>query len=144
MCANQACSAWLCCAAAPVPEPVGRRTTMGTETEPPSMKRSLAAWLTICSIASVDEIGELEFEDRPHAGQRRADRDAGAAEFGDRRVHHPILAEALDEIAGDLEGAAVDADVLAHQEDPVVRLHGDRHRLLNRLGVSEFADRACP
>ena len=42
------------------------------------------------------EVGELELEDRPQAGQRRADGDAGAAELGDRRVHHPVGAEAVD------------------------------------------------
>jgi hypothetical protein len=36
-----------------VPEPPGRRTTIGTLALPPNMKRIFAAWLTICSIASV-------------------------------------------------------------------------------------------
>src|SRR4029079_19639879 len=51
--ANQASRLWLCCAAAPVPEPPGRRTTIGTVALPPNMKWIFAAWLTICSIASV-------------------------------------------------------------------------------------------
>ena len=85
------------------------------------------------------EVGELELEDRAQAGQRRADRDAGAAELGDRRVHHPVRAEAVDEIAGHLEGAAVDADVLAHQDHPLVALEGDPHRVADRLGVAHLA-----
>ena len=51
--ASQASSDCECWAAAPVPEPAGKRMTSGTFTLPPSMKRSLAAWLTICSMASV-------------------------------------------------------------------------------------------
>ena len=41
--ANQASSDWLCWAAAPVPEPAGKRMTSGTEILPPSMKRIFAA-----------------------------------------------------------------------------------------------------
>ena len=85
------------------------------------------------------EIRELEFEDRPQAGHRRADCDARAAKLGDRRVHHAVGAEALDEVARHLEGAAIDADVLAHQEDALVGFHGDRHGLLDGLRIAEFA-----
>ena len=42
-CANHASRLWLCCAAAPVPEPPGSRTTIGTRALPPNMKRILAA-----------------------------------------------------------------------------------------------------
>ena len=49
--ANQASRDCECCAAAPVPEPDGARSTMGTLAAPPSMKWILAAWLTIWSIA---------------------------------------------------------------------------------------------
>ena len=87
------------------------------------------------------EIGELELEDRPHAGHRRADGDAGTAELGDRRIHDALRAEALDEIARDLKGAAINADILAHQEDALIRLHGNRHGFLDRLGIAQFAGR---
>ena len=85
------------------------------------------------------EVRELELEDRPQAGQRRADRDAGAAELGDRRVDDPVGAEAVDEVARHLEGAAVDADVLAHQDHAPVALDRDRHGVADRLGVAHFA-----
>ena len=54
---------------------------------------------------------------------RRADRHADDRLLGDRRVHHALGAEALDEALRDLEGAAVDADVLAEHEDALVALH---------------------
>src|SRR5690349_21996744 len=40
-CANHASRLWLCCAAAPVPDPPGRRTTSGTLALPPNMNRIL-------------------------------------------------------------------------------------------------------
>ena len=42
-CANHASRLWLCCPAAPVPEPPGSRTTIGTLALPPNMKRIFAA-----------------------------------------------------------------------------------------------------
>src|SRR6185437_9520134 len=61
--------------------------------------------------------------DRAHAHQRRAGAGAGDGRLGQRRVDHAPLAELLLEALGDLEGAAVDADVLADHEDPVVAAH---------------------
>ena len=46
--------------------------------------------------------------------------------LGDRRVDDALLAELRDEPVGDLEGAAVDADVLAEQEDALVALPSPR------------------
>ena len=46
--ASRLCECW---AAAPVPDPVGARSTIGTVAAPPSMKWIFAAWLTIWSIA---------------------------------------------------------------------------------------------
>jgi hypothetical protein len=54
-------------------------------------------------------------------------------------IHHPLFAETLDEIACHLKGAAVDADVLAHQEHPLVALERDGERFADRLGVGELA-----
>ena len=85
------------------------------------------------------EIAELELIDRPQAGQRRADRNARAAEFGNGGVHHPLLAVAADEIAGHAEGAAVKADILAHQQNPRIGVHRQRQRLLDRLSVGKLA-----
>ena len=64
-----------------------------------------------------DEVDELHLGDRPHAHHRRADGRADDRRLGDRRVDDALLAELGDEAVGHLEGAAVDADVLAEQED---------------------------
>jgi len=85
------------------------------------------------------EVRELELEHRPHPGQRRPHRNACAAQLGDWRVHYAVLAEPLHQVAGDLECAAVDADVLAHQEHPRVGLQRDCQRLVDRLRVAQLA-----
>jgi hypothetical protein len=51
VCANHASRLCECWPAAPVPEPPGARSTIGTCAAPPSMKWIFAAWLTIWSIA---------------------------------------------------------------------------------------------
>ena len=60
----------------------------------------------------------------------RADADAGEPEFGDRRVDDAHLAEFLEQALGDLVGAVVHADFLAHEEDAVVALHLLAERLV--------------
>ena len=85
------------------------------------------------------EVRELEFQHRPAAGECRTDRHTGLAEFGNRRVHHPVFAIAVHEIARHLEGATIDADVLAHQEDRGIGIHRLGERFLDRLRVGQFA-----
>ena len=85
------------------------------------------------------EVGKLKLEHRLAARQRRANRDARLAQFRDRRVHHAVLAVAVHEVARDLEGAAIDADVLAHQENRRVCVHRLRQRFLDRLGIGQLA-----
>ena len=91
--------------------------TSGTETSPPSMKRIFAAWLTICSMASVaksenwnSKIGRMPASAAPTATPAPPSSEIGVS----------ITRSApkrCDEVARHLEGAAIDADVLAHQED---------------------------
>jgi hypothetical protein len=52
-CANHASRLWLCCAGGAGARAAGQANTIGTLALPPNMKRIFAAWLTICSIASV-------------------------------------------------------------------------------------------
>ena len=59
--------------------------------------------------------------------------------FGTLADADALIAEALDEIARHLKCAAVDADVLAHQEHALVALERDGQRFANRLRVGEFA-----
>ena len=87
--ASRLCECW---AAAPVPEPSGARSTIGTVAAPPSMKWILAAWLTIWSIAWlvksenwISTIGRMPAS----AG---ADGGADDAELGDRGVPDPLAA----------------------------------------------------
>ena len=72
---------------------------------------------------AADEVHELKFGDRTHAGERRAEGRAHDGGFRDGRVDDALGAEAVDEAVGDFEGAAVDADVLADAEDGGVALH---------------------
>ena len=113
---------WLCCAAPPSPDP-GRHAKDDRNADRAAQHiAQLGGLIDDLLHRQHRKVGELELVDRPHAGQRRADRDACSAEFRDRRIHDPLLAEAFDEIAGDLKGAAVDADVLAHQEHAARRV----------------------
>jgi hypothetical protein len=64
-----------------------------------------------------------EFDDRPQAGHRRANADAGEAVFGDGRVDDALGAEFLQQVLRDLVGALVFGDLLAHHEDLFVTAH---------------------
>ena len=70
-----------------------------------------------------DEVDELHLRDRAQAHHRRPDRRADDRGLGDRRVDDALLAELAEQAVGHLEGAAVDADVLAQEEDALVALH---------------------
>jgi hypothetical protein len=85
------------------------------------------------------EVGELQLEHRLHAGNGRADGRTRNAELADRRVDDALRAETMDEVARHTECAAVDADVLAEQENPLVRLHRLGKPFADRLGVRQFA-----
>ena len=56
-------------------------------------------------------------------GDGRANPDAGVARLGNRHLADTLLAEPLQQAAGDTEQAADVADVLAHDEDGRVALH---------------------
>ena len=62
------------------------------------------------------EVGELEFLDWAVTVEGQADGPAGAGALGQRSVKHPGPAEIFKQAVGDLEGAAVGADVLTEQE----------------------------
>ena len=84
----------------------------------------MASWLTIWSNAGIDEAVELDLAHRPVAAQRQPDRGADDAGLGERGVDDPVLAEVLLQAVGDPEDAAELADVLAHDQDLGVVLHG--------------------
>ena len=85
-----------------------------------------------------DEVGELHLGD----GAQAHDRGAGAAAddrgLGERRVDDAPRAELLLEAERDLEGAAVDADVLADQEDALVAPHLGAEPVGDRLQIGDL------
>ena len=85
--------------------------------------------------AAGDEVGELHLGDRAQALDGGADRAADDRRLGQRRVHHALGAELVDEAVGHLEGAAEGADVLAHQEHALVGAHLLAHGVGDRLQV---------
>ena len=71
-----------------------------------------------------DEVGELHLGDRAHAHDRRAGAAADDRRLRERRVDARATAPNSSwKPERDLEGAAVDADVLADQEDALVAPH---------------------
>ena len=52
----------------------------------------------------------------------------------------------MDKIAGHLEGAAIDANILAHEDDPLVTCKRDVQRLADCLREGKLSESAftCP
>jgi hypothetical protein len=46
----------------------------------------------------------------------------------------------VHEVAGDLKRPAINADVLAHDEDALIGFHGGGQRFLYGLRIGQFAD----
>ena len=67
-----------------------------------------------------DEVGELHLRHGAHAHQRGAGCAGDDRRLGERHVDHPPGPELLLESVRDLEGAAVDADVLSEHEHALV------------------------
>ena len=64
-----------------------------------------------------------------------ADRDADDHRLGERRVHHAVAAELVEQAVGGQEDAALLADVLAQDDDRLVAAHLLGQRLADRLDV---------
>jgi hypothetical protein len=67
------------------------------------------------------EVHGHDLDDRPQTAQRRADSRPDEARFRERCIPDPLGAELGEQTAADAVGAAIGADVLAHQEDAIVR-----------------------
>ena len=72
---------------------------------------------------AADEVHELKFGDRAHAGERRSEGRAHDGGFGDGRVDDALGAEPVNETIRDFKCPAVDADVFAEAEDGGVTVH---------------------
>ena len=73
--------------------------------------------------SAADEVHELKFSHRTHAGKRRAKRRAHNGRFGDRRIDDALRAKVMDKTVRDFERAAINANVFTDTEDAGVRLH---------------------
>ena len=97
---------------------------------------------TIWPAASNRKSANIRSAMHAHAGRRGAERGAGEAQLGDRRVDHPLGAELLPQALGVRESAAALAGALAEIEDVRIAPHllGDAvaHRIeparLGRVG----------
>src|SRR5215213_5106459 len=82
------------------------------------------------------EVPSHHLDDGPHALHRHPDGRPGEPEFRDGGVYDPPRPVLVDEAVSDEVGAAVDADVLAHQDDVLVAVHLHDHSLAQGLAVS--------
>ena len=87
---------------------------------------------------AADEVHELKFGDRPHAGERRSESRANDGGLGDGRVDNALGAKAVDEPVGHFESAAVNADVFAKAEDGRVAFHFFPDSLANGFEIGEL------
>ena len=120
MCAYQPSRLCECCAATWRPAPVAIRMTSGTETCPPDMWRSVAALFTIWSRQSrlkftvmTSTIGRMPAMAAPMPAPTKVDSESGVSRIA-------LGPELLEQPLAHRVGAAVPADVLAHEEDPRV------------------------
>ena len=135
MCAYQPSRLCECCAASWRPAPVVMRITSGTLNWPPDMCSSVAALFMIWSRASrlkltvmISTIGRIPPSAAPMPG-------ADERRLRQRRVADPLGPELLEQALADREAAAVAADVLAHEEHPLVAPQRLADRLAHRLAV---------
>src|SRR5439155_4379267 len=82
-----------------------------------------------------DEVRELHLGHRAHAHDRGAGAAADDRRLRERRVDHAPRAELLLEAERHLEGAAVDADVLADHEHALVAAHLLAEAVRDRLEI---------
>ena len=79
------------------------------------------------------ELGHVELDDGPEAGESSADRDPDLGRLGDRRDPDPVLAERVD--VGLVLGRG---HVLAEVEDRLVPLHLEHDRLVDGGDEGQF------
>ena len=86
------------------------------------------------------EVAGHDFDDRPHASQRRSDTGAHKRRFRERRVANPLGSEFRQQTLAHGVAAAIPADVLAHQEHSIVSLEGFAHGFANGIPVGHVDD----
>ncbi len=91
-----------------------------------------------------DEIRKLHLADRSHSDDRGPDGPANDRFLADRRVDHPVGAELRQESVGDLERTAVDADVLAEQDDALILTHRNTQGVGYRFEIAQLRHQRKP
>jgi hypothetical protein len=82
------------------------------------------------------EVDGHDLHDGAHAAEGGTDAGTEEGVLGQRRVAHPLGTELLEQAVADLEGAAVAAHVLPHQEHARIRPHRLAHRGTDRVAVA--------
>src|SRR3712207_9540507 len=82
-------------------------------------------------------------DDGPHALHRHADRSPREPELGDGGVYDPPRPVLVDEPVGYEVGAAVDADVLTHQDDVLVAVELHDHALAQGRSEERRVGKEC-
>jgi hypothetical protein len=121
-----------------LPAPVAMRITSGTPNWPPDMCRMVAAVFMIWSSASrlkltviSSTMGRMPAAAAPMPAPVKPDSDSGVSRMrsSPNSVHQPL---------GHRVAAAIGADILAHQEHPIVADHRVADRLLDRFAVGDL------
>ena len=84
------------------------------------------------------EVDRHDFDDRPHAVQRRTDSCADKRGFGKRSVTDTIGAELLKQPFTHRVASAVSADIFAHQKDARIAEERVADRLAHRFAISDL------
>ena len=79
------------------------------------------------------EVERHELDDWLETAKRSANAEAGKTVLGDRRVNNALRAEFLQQALGDLVGALILGDLLAHDEHGRIAPHLFRHGVAQRL-----------
>ena len=74
-------------------------------------------------VGRIDEVGELDLGDRPHAIERHTDGASDDPRLGQRRVDATLGAELLEEAGGGAKHAAEATDVFPEHDHPRVPSH---------------------
>ena len=114
---------------------------MGTESWPPDMCRALGGFVHHLVQGQQGEVVGHPLHDGFQAHHGGAHAQAGEAQFGDGRVQDPFGAVFFQEPAGDLVGAIVFGDFLAHEDDHVVPGHLFVHGPVEGVSIADLRHR---
>ena len=140
---GHACSDCECCAADRRVAPIVARMTMRHLPLAAGHVVDLGGLVGHLVHDDAQEVAEHDVDDRPHAGHRGADAEAGEAGFRDRRVDDAVLAELVDQAGQHLERRARLGHVLAHEDDLGIAAHFLGDRFLDRVAERQLANGGC-